>query len=142
MEEHEQEEEGSLAALARARAEKTQGHPGRVPHRTAPVRRTLPRWYRVAAPLLFVLGGILMVIGLWAVGAMLYMNRITPMGPEDVKYPLLRWSDDVGTSGGYAPESRTMALAMLVCIPLAMLMAGMVVLLRRQMRPARTAIPK
>jgi hypothetical protein len=77
---------------------------------------------------------LLMGIGGWAVGAMIYMARVDPIAPEDVRYPLLRWSDEVGTSGGYSPESRLMAMTMLACIPLALVMIVLAIVLRRQGR--------
>ena len=54
-----------------------------------------------------------------------------------MKYPLLQWSDDAGPAGGYSHESQLMAIAMLACIPLALAMGVIVMVLRRQIRAAR-----
>ncbi|HUO10884.1 MAG TPA: hypothetical protein VM008_21460 [Phycisphaerae bacterium] len=107
-----------------------------------PPAARMPAWLRFATPVLLVMALLLLTIGAWAVGAMIYMQRVTPIAPEDVQYPLLRWSDEVGTSGGYSPESRLMAMAMLGCIPLALVMGMLALLLRRQARRTRAPAPQ
>jgi hypothetical protein len=102
-----------------------------------PPAARVPRWYRVAAPLMFASGGALIIIGLWAAGAMIYMRTTTPTTPDfQSQYPLIRWSADVGENGGYTDDSKMMAAAMLACIPVAGLMGGMVLVMRRQIRAA------
>jgi len=122
-----------LAELSRAQAT-AQASMKRKSHHE---REIAPRWYRVVTPLLFALGGVLMVIGLWAVGAMMYMKTVTPVAAEDVKYPLLQWSDEAGSAGGYSHESQVIAMAMLACIPLAAVMGAIVIVLQRQIRVAK-----
>jgi hypothetical protein len=97
-----------------------------------------PRWYRLAAPILFAIGGALMIIGLWAVGALAYMRTTTPTTPDfQSQYPLIRWSPTVGENGGYTDDSKMMAMAMVACIPVAALMGAMVMVMRRQIRAAQ-----
>ena len=133
------EGDDALEALARSRAE--QGSPGAGEDAKAKPASGFPGWFRFAMPMLFVGACVLLGIGGWACGAVIYMQRVTPMAPEDVQYPLLRWSDEVGTSGGYSPESRMMAMAMLGCIPLAVIMVVMGIMLRRQLRgPKKSAV--
>jgi hypothetical protein len=130
----------NLAELARAQATAKAPAPGgtfSTKRKLLREKEIAPRWYRVVVPLLFALGGVLMVIGLWAAGAMMYMRTVTPTAAEDVKYPLLQWSDEAGSAGGYSHESQVMAMTMLACIPLAMVMGAIVIVLRRQIRVAK-----
>ena len=102
-----------------------------------PTAARVPKWYRVAVPIMFSIGSLLMIIGLWAAGAMIYMRTTTPTAPDFVvQYPLIRWDENAGESGGYSDDSKMMAVAMLACIPVAGLMGGMVMVMRRQMRSA------
>jgi hypothetical protein len=111
--------------------------PRNVRRAMAPHAIRIPKWYRVAVPVMFVVGAALTIIGLWAAGAMIYMRTTTPSAPDFVAdYPLIRWDENLGESGEYTDESRTMAAAMLACIPVAGIMGGMVVVMRRQMRSA------
>lgn len=135
----------SLAALAKAHGSHTASAKKATLKGPFPASHSvggpLPRWYSIAVPVLFGLGGILMVIGGWAIGAVVYMNRVTPQVAEDINYPLLRFSTDVPGSdiGGYDPQSRMVAMAMLACIPVALLMGGMVIFLRHHMTNIRHA---
>ena len=103
----------------------------------------LPGWTRFATPLLVVTIAVLLAIGGWAIGAVIYVHNVDPIAPEDVRYPLLRWSDDVGTSGGYSPESRIFPLAMLGAFPLAILLVLILKYLRKKQRQRclRKALP-
>ncbi|MGN6369441.1 MAG: hypothetical protein ACTHN5_14375 [Phycisphaerae bacterium] len=123
-----------LEALARERAVQAPAAPA--PVRAAGVRSTaaLPGWTRFAAPLLLITIVALLSIGGWAVGAEIYMHKVDPIAPEDIRYPLLHWSDDVGTSGGYSMDSQLVPLAMLGAFPLAILLLLILVYLRRQQR--------
>ena len=79
----------------------------------------LPLRYRVFVPVMLALSAVLLAIGCWAGGAVAYMENVTPQFPEEVHYPLIAWSLDVGTMGGYTQGSRIMAWAMLACLPVA-----------------------
>ncbi len=126
------EPEDELEALARERAERAPvGAVGATARRVI-VPAKLPGWTRFATPLLVVTIVMLVAIGVWALGAVIYMHNVDPIAPEDIRYPLLRWSDDVGTSGGYSPESRIMPLAMLGAFPLAILLLLILIYLRKR----------
>jgi hypothetical protein len=95
------------------------------PRETAPVAVEAPvaaaprSGQRVAPQLAIVVACLLLPIGLWAVGAIVYMNAVlpAPVSPEDVHYPLIRWSLDVGNLGGYTAGSRLVAWTMMLCLP-------------------------
>jgi hypothetical protein len=126
------EPDEQLKALARERAD---GNPTRTA--AAPrmhVAPKLPGWTRFSTPLLLITILLLLTIGGWALGAVIYEHSVDPIAPEDIRYPLLRWSDDVGTSGGYSPESRMMPLAMLGAFPLAILLLLILLYLRKHRR--------
>jgi hypothetical protein len=126
------EPEDELEALARERAERTPVRSAGAPAPRVAVPVKLPGWTRFATPLLAVIIVLLVAIGGWALGAVIYMHSVDPIAPEDIGYPLLRWSDDVGTSGGYSPESRIMPLAMLGAFPLAILLLLILIYLRKR----------
>jgi hypothetical protein len=65
---------------------------------------------------------ILLIIGSWAVGALMYMKISQPMSPRDVNYPFLVWHIDLHTSGSYTPATYAMAWSMLLCLPVATLL--------------------
>ncbi len=83
-------------------------------------------------PVIFGLAGVLLAIGMWAVGAVMYMANVMPMEAEDVRYPLITWSIEVGTMGGYTQTSRMMAYAMLACVPVALGLLVVAEALRRK----------
>jgi hypothetical protein len=129
------DEDDELAALSRERAEQVPRGSG-VALPPARVRRApeLPGWTRFSTPLLLITIALLLAIGGWALGAVVYMHKVDPIAPEDVRYPLLRWSDDVGTSGGYSTDSRIIPVAMLGALPLAFLLLLILIYLRKQRR--------
>jgi hypothetical protein len=92
----------------------------------------LPRWYAIASPLSLVLAAVLLVIGIWAVGAIIYMHQVAPLAAKDVHYPLLAWRFDLGPMGGYTAASRFMAWTMLLCLPVAGMLLVMAHLLRQR----------
>ena len=126
------EPEDELEALARARAGEAPVRPAGAPRVVMAAK--LQGWTRFATPLLAGTIVLLLTIGGWGLGAVVYMHSVDPIAPEDVRYPLLRWSDDVGTSGGYSTESRIMPLAMLGAFPLAALLLLILIYLRKQQR--------
>jgi hypothetical protein len=93
-----------------------------------------PRWYAIAVPISRVLALLLLVIGAWAVGALIYMHQVSPLAAKDVHYPLIAWRFDVGPLGGYTPASRFMAWTMLLCLPVAALLLVMASLLRQRIK--------
>src|SRR4051812_14546115 len=58
----------------------------------APRRVAVPTWYRVALPVSLILAVMLVGIGVWAVGALVYMKQVMPIAARDVHYPLIVWS--------------------------------------------------
>ena len=68
------------------------------------------------------LAAVLLVIGAWAVGALMYMHNSQPISPRDVTYPFLTWHIDPRTGGAYTSASVAMAWSMLVCLPVATLL--------------------
>jgi hypothetical protein len=104
----------------------------------APQPRLKPRgWYYAAVPLAWVLTVLLLVIGAWAIGALVYMDSVTPAAPEDVRYPLVSWNENIGAAGGYTAGSRLMALAMTACLPVAVAVGAMGWMLRRRIARGR-----
>ena len=109
--------------------------PAKVAPFKRPVRRALSERYWVLVPMTFaVLAVVLLAIGCWAGGAMMYMAQVTPMEPEEVHYPLIAWSLDVGTIGGYTQASRLMAQSMLAGFPVGLGLLVMAEMLRRRRR--------
>ena len=104
----------------------------------APTTGRVPHWYGPAAAAAATLAAVLTLIGIWAVGALIYMHQVSPLSARQVRYPFVRWSLDAGPMGGYTPTSRMMAGAMLLCIPVAALLVLMAILLRRQIAAAKS----
>jgi hypothetical protein len=96
-------------------------------------------WYGAAIWVAWLLAILLVVIGAWAVGALIYMARhngnSTPpiMEPSDVHYPLIAWRLNAGPLGDYTAASRIMAWMMLLCLPVAGLLLVIAGMLRRRM---------
>ena len=88
-----------------------------------------PGWHRIAVPVSLVLALVLVVIGIWAVGAIIYMRQVSPVAAKDVHYPLIAWRFDAGPMGGYTAASRFMSWAMLLCLPVAGMLVVMAYLL-------------
>jgi hypothetical protein len=86
-----------------------------VPARRGPAGRPANR--RLLARIIAALAVMLLLIGLWAAGALVYMATVHPIASEDVHYPLIRWSLDVGNMGGYTSASRLMGWSMLLGLP-------------------------
>jgi len=99
-----------------------------------PVPAAVPGWYKVALPVALILAALLLGIGVWAIGALIYMHNVVPMVPRDVHYPLIAWRLNVGPMGGYTAASRVMAWAMLSCVPVAVLLVVMAWMLRQRAR--------
>ena len=78
---------------------------------------------------------LLLVIGSWAVGALMYMRNYQPLSPRDVAYPFISWHIDLRTGGNYARSSVAMAWSMLLCIPVGMILLWMGWRLRAKNRP-------
>jgi hypothetical protein len=97
----------------------------------------VPRWYRMARPVALVLAGLLLAIGLWAVGALFYMQLVAPHAARDVYYPLISWRLEAGPAGDYTRASRVMAWAMLLCLPVSALLVVLAKLLRERTEPRR-----
>ena len=93
-----------------------------------------PGWYRVAMPVALILAVVLLGIGIWAIGALVYMHNVSPISAREVHYPLITWRLEIGNMGGYTAASRVMAWAMLLCLPVAVLLVVMARMLRQRGR--------
>jgi hypothetical protein len=91
----------------------------------------LSLWPRLTPPLSIVLAILLLIIGIWAIGALFYMSFDTPTHPRDVHYPLISWR----LGAGYTRPSRIMAWAMLFCLPLSALLILLARMLRQRSNP-------
>ena len=100
----------------------------------APLPAAVPGWYKVALPVSLILAALLLGIGIWAIGALIYMHNVMPLAPRDVHYPLISWRLEIGTMGGYTAASHFMAWAMLLCVPVAVLLVVMAWMLRQRGR--------
>jgi pyruvate/2-oxoglutarate dehydrogenase complex dihydrolipoamide acyltransferase (E2) component len=100
----------------------------------APAVPAEPGWYKAAFPAALILAVLLVGIGIWAIGALVYMHSVAPISPREVHYPLISWRLNIGNMGGYTPASRFMAWAMLLCFPVAVLLVVMARLLRQRGR--------
>ena len=93
-----------------------------IAHLEPPRPAAAPGGYRVLAVLMMLLGVVLLGIGGWAAGAVIYMHNVTPMSPREIAYPLLAWNSDLQVTGAYARVSVIMAWAMLACLPVGVLL--------------------
>jgi hypothetical protein len=100
-------------------------------------QQNVPRWYKPALPMLFVLAVVLAIIGVWAVGAIAYMQNTTPLASTDVHYPLIRWSLDAGDRGNYTESSRLIAWVMLICLPVSAVFLALALMTRKRLKRAR-----
>ncbi len=103
--------------------------PEAAPKPAAPAVPAVPGWYKVAFWMSLVLAVLLLGIGVWAMGALVYMLNVAPMMPQEVHYPLISWR-----YGGYTGASRFMAWVMLLCVPVAGLLVVMAGMLRARMK--------
>lgn len=101
-------------------------------------RRKIPGWYHVAVPIMFTVSSLLLLIGFWAIGAVIAIIA----GFDG--YPLLSHAVD---SGGYAitddaghpllsSMSKAMAFTMLTALPVAISLVVMAVIMQRQVSKA------
>jgi multisubunit Na+/H+ antiporter MnhG subunit len=88
-----------------------------------------PRWHRAALLTAVGMAILLLVIGLWAVGAIIYMHNVSPLAPNDVHYPLISWNLEAGPMGDYTSASVFIAWTMLLCLPVAAMLLAMAYLL-------------
>lgn len=91
-----------------------------------------PRWHKIALPVAVAMAVLLVAIGIWAVGALIYMHNVSPKAPKDVHYPLIAWGLEAGPMGDYTPASQFMAWMMLLCLPVAAMLIVMAYLLRQK----------
>ncbi len=105
------------AANASAKAGDAAGDAVGPPQREKAVR---PRPSRVAAILLIV-AALLLAAGLWAGGALVYMDVARPVAAGDVHYPLVRWHPAIegSSEAAFTPASWMAAWSLLACLPLA-----------------------
>jgi len=98
--------------------------------------------YAVLLPVVAFVALLLLFIGIWALGAVVYMNWAKPTEPADVGYPLIHWSFAAGEAGDWTQGSRIMAWSMLACLPLAAILCGTVVAIWRRMVRRDATPPK
>jgi hypothetical protein len=116
--------------------------PAFTPPPTTVVRRKVaakvPGWYHIAVPVMYTLGALLFLIGVWALGAVVYMLVHTPKDLHDIGYPWISGIMDLDTEVvTYASASKIMAGAMLVCLPVALAMAVMANIMRKRIATAK-----
>jgi hypothetical protein len=93
------------------------------PRKPGPPRKTGP--YNIQLPLVAFVAMLLFLIGIWALGAVIYMNAgEQPREPADVGYPLIHWSFSSGEGGDWTQGSRIVAWSMLACLPLALILGA------------------
>jgi len=103
----------------------------------------VPGWYHIAVPVMFTLGSLLILIGLWAAGALIYMALKTPASPADVGYPWISWEMDPDTeAGAFSQGSKIMAMSMLICLPVAIATGAMAAMMQKRIRAADRAAGK
>jgi hypothetical protein len=107
----------------------------RPPATSAPVPALAPAAARpspLPTVLLSLLALVLVAIGIWALGAILYMSRVTPnVSQDDVAYPLIHWD---WLHYRYADSSRLLAGSMLLAWPVAALLLAAIFFMRRTAR--------
>jgi hypothetical protein len=112
----------------------------RRPAAPAPAPAPIPQPSAVQRPvrlttgmaLLALLSLLLIAVGIWALGAILYMSMVTPaVSQDDVRYPLIHWD---WLHYRYSASSRLLAGAMLLCWPVAAILLGAVAIMRRAAR--------
>jgi hypothetical protein len=117
--------------------------------RTLPVPTTAPRrvkktaqvpdWYHIATPIGYVLGAILLVLGLWALGATLYILMKTPTSQQDITYPLIDFNPDTETYDGL---SKIAAFGLTLCLPVSYAMIWMSRTMQKRVAAANRANTK
>ncbi len=111
--------------------------------RAKPRLRRPPFWYKPALPVMFTLSSILFVIGIWACGAVIVWatGPATYASSERPSYPLMdggmqetRQPDPNGEGYLYrvTPLFKTTSLIMLLCLPVAISLFLMAILMSRQ----------
>jgi hypothetical protein len=105
------------------------------PRRPGPKQtaRPISRGYRIVLPVLVLTTLALLLIGLWAAGALLYMANVTPTEPAEARYPLIHWSFDEGEAGGFTRTSRLMAMSMLAALPVSLILGITALVMARRM---------
>jgi hypothetical protein len=97
---------------------------GTAPRGKKPVQ-AVPGWYHGAVPVMFTLGALLLLIGVWAVGGLVYMGMQKPTEAQP-GYLWIHTEPDAETDEPvYTAGSKMMATAMVVCVPVAIAMGIM-----------------
>jgi len=105
--------------------------------RTVRKGRPVPNWYHAAVPVMYTLGVMLILIGLWAIGALIFMAIKAPDDMGRAGYWLLSTTEDVVTGEyTYTKGSYLMAGVMLVSLPVALAMGMMAGIMQQQIRRA------
>jgi hypothetical protein len=103
------------------------------------VAKEAPGWYHAAVPVMYTLGSILLLIGFWAIGALVVMAVSKPAAGGDVWYPFLAWSADIGDEGGFTQGSRIMAWVMVLCLPVSAALWMMARVMQKHIRATEAA---
>ncbi|MCL2647870.1 MAG: hypothetical protein FWD61_12795 [Phycisphaerales bacterium] len=104
--------------------------------RTVRKGRPAPGWYHAAVPVMYTLGALLILIGLWAIGALIFMAVKAPDELGHVAYPFLtpERAPDNEDIWIYTQGSHIMAWMMLVCLPVSLAMGMMAGIMQQQIR--------
>jgi hypothetical protein len=105
------------------------------------VVRKVPGWYHVAVPIMFTISSLLLLIGFWAVAAVIAIMARAESFPllshavDGEGYPL---QDEAGRPS-FSGMSKAMAFGMLIALPVALCLVAMAVTMKRHMAAAEQA---
>jgi len=103
----------------------------------------VPGWYHAAVPVMYTLGVMLILIGLWAIGALIFMAVKAPDDMGRVGYWLLAATENMVTGEyEYTKGSYLMAGVMLVSLPVALAMGMMAGIMQQQIRRSQPLAQK
>jgi len=92
--------------------------------------RKVPGWYHTAIPIMFTVSSLLLLISLWAVGAVIAIMA------KAESYPLLRYDD---YAGAFTRGSTVFAFVMLLCLPISLALIVSAIVMQRHIATARAA---
>ena len=102
--------------------------------RTVRKGRPAPGWYHAAVPVMYTLGALLILIGLWAVGALIFMAVKEPDEMRPVYWLLATDQNLEDGAFHYTKGSWMMAWTMLLCLPVSLVLGMMAGIMQRMIR--------